>query len=182
MLDIIASDLHGSAACVGKLAKAIERDQPRSIYLLGDILYHGPRNALPEDYNPSAVIELLAPYADRIFAVRGNCDSEVDQMVLPFPMMADYALLNWCHRRVFMTHGHIYNPNNLPKLSTGDILLTGHTHVAAHKILQQGILYLNPGSVSIPKENTGFGYMTFDGQTVSRKSLVGQTEWEIALE
>lgn len=175
---MIASDIHGSAYYCGQLLEAYRQEQADRLLLLGDILYHGPRNDLPEGYNPKAVITLLNAVRRDLLAVRGNCDSEVDQMVLEFPIMADYALLCAGDRMIFATHGHRFNEENLPPLHEGDILLHGHTHVPA-RVEHAGYTYLNPGSVSIPKEGSWHGYMTFDGCEFLWKDLAGslQDSW-----
>ena len=149
---IIASDIHGSAYWCGKLMELIEAENPDKIVLLGDLLYHGPRNDLPRDYAPKQVIPMLSGLKDRILAVRGNCEAEVDQMVLPFPCMADYALLECGGIPMYLTHGHHANPDNLPALN-GGVFLSGHTHVKIDKMVD-GIRCLNPGSVSIPKDGS----------------------------
>ena len=141
--------------------------------LLGDILYHGPRNDLPEGYAPKQVIEMLNANKDEIYSVRGNCEAEVDQMVLKFPVMADYFLLPAGKRMVFATHGHIFNKENLPPLKKGDILLTGHTHVAICEECD-GYVYMNPGSVSLPKEDTPRGYIIFEENEFVWKTLEGE--------
>lgn len=169
---MIASDIHGSEYWCRKLIESFEAEKPDRLLILGDILYHGPRNDLPDCYNPKGVIALLNPIADRILCVRGNCDSEVDQMVLDFPIMADYALLHIDGVTIFATHGHIYSEDNPPKMPAGTVLLCGHTHIAkiaAHE--HEGFTYINPGSVSIPKEGTGHGYMIFEGGEFTRKPL-----------
>lgn len=170
---MIASDLHGSAPAVRELLAAFEREGAERLILLGDILYHGPRNDLPEGYAPKEVIALLSPLKDRIFSVRGNCDTEVDQMVLPFPVLADYAVLTAGERAVYLTHGHVYNREHLPPLTKGDILLHGHTHVSA-LCVQEEYVYMNPGSVSIPKEDTPRGYILLLGDSFLFKTLGGE--------
>ena len=150
---VIASDIHGSAYWCGKLLEVIEEEQPERIILLGDLLYHGPRNDLPRDYAPKKVIPMLSALADRILAVRGNCEAEVDQMVLPFPCMADYALLEADGQTLYLTHGHLWSPEKLPPLKEGTLFLSGHTHVKADEV-RNGIRCLNPGSVSIPKDGS----------------------------
>ena len=151
---MIASDLHGSYYYAQQLQQAFEREQADRLLFLGDLLYHGPRNDLPRDYAPKQVIPLLNSLAPKLLCVRGNCDAEVDQMVLNFPVLADYAVLPVGQRLVYVTHGHVFNLNHLPPLAPGDILLHGHTHVPAWTNFGQGNLYLNPGSVSLPKEST----------------------------
>ena len=150
---MIASDIHGSAFWCGKLMEAVEREQPQKLILLGDLLYHGPRNDLPRDYAPKKVIEMLSAQKHRILAVRGNCEAEVDQMVLPFPCMADYALLEADGLQLYMTHGHLWNPDKLPPLTGGSVFLSGHTHVKMDEV-RGGIRCVNPGSVSIPKDGS----------------------------
>ena len=127
---MIASDIHGSASWCRRLLEKYAEETADRLILLGDVLYHGPRNDLPDEYAPKKVIEMLNGMSDSILCVRGNCDTEVDQMVLNFPVLADYALLALGERTVYLTHGHIYNENNLPPLREGDILLNGHTHVS----------------------------------------------------
>ena len=150
---IIASDIHGSAYWCGRLVDLIEKENPDRIVLLGDLLYHGPRNDLPRDYAPKAVIPMLSALKEKILAVRGNCEAEVDQMVLPFPCMADYALLECGGMTMYLTHGHHANPDTLPPLTEGSVFLSGHTHVKIDQVVK-GIRCLNPGSVSIPKDGS----------------------------
>ena len=170
---MIASDLHGSAHWGRRLLQAFDREGAERLLLLGDILYHGPRNALPEGYAPMELAELLNARAGRVFGVRGNCDAEIDAQVLHFPMTADYALLFAGARAVFATHGHLYHKDHLPPLRPGDILLHGHTHRPAREELPEGVWYFNPGSVSIPKEASPRGYMLFDGARFLWKDLDG---------
>ena len=171
---LIASDIHGSAPCCLKLTDAYKRENADRILLLGDILYHGPRNDLPEGYDPKSVIAMLNGLKNVVFSVRGNCEAEVDRMVLDFPVMAEYALLSIEKRLVFATHGHIFNKESLPPLNKGDILLHGHTHVPACEDCGS-FIYMNPGSVSIPKDGSERGYMTFDDGVFSWKTLDGET-------
>ena len=168
---IIASDLHGSAYYCRKMLEAFEREGADRLFLLGDLLYHGPRNDLPREYAPKEVIPLLNGKREKLLCVRGNCDAEVDQMVLEFPVLADYAVLPVGQRLIYATHGHIYHVKNLPPLAPGDVLLHGHTHVPAWTEFGQGNLYLNPGSVSIPKENSPHSYMTLEENTMQWKEL-----------
>ena len=153
---MFASDIHGSAYYCRKMLEAFERSKAERLVLLGDILYHGPRNDLPKEYAPKEVIAMLNPLRSRIYAVRGNCDTEVDQMVLQFPILADYALLSFNGRTFYATHGHVFNQDHLPPVQEGDILIHGHTHVL--KAEEEGaegvgkLTVLNPGSTSIPKE------------------------------
>ena len=150
---VIASDIHGSARWCRALVDLVEKEQPDKLILLGDLLYHGPRNDLPEEYAPKQVIPMLSALADRILAVRGNCEAEVDQMVLPFPCMADYAQLLVDGKTFCLTHGHHLSPKNLPPLPEGSVFLSGHTHVKRDETIG-GIRCLNPGSVSIPKDGS----------------------------
>ena len=168
---MIASDLHGSAYYCRKMLEAFEREGADRLFLLGDLLYHGPRNDLPREYAPKEVSPLLNGKREKLLCVRGNCDAEVDQMVLEFPVLADYAVLPVGQRLIYATHGHIYHVKNLPPLAPGDVLLHGHTHVPAWTEFGQENLYLNPGSVSIPKENSPHSYMTLEGNTMQWKEL-----------
>lgn len=158
---LIASDIHGSAKWCRKLLERYETEGADRMLLLGDLLYHGPRNDLPEEYAPKQVIEMLNGLQQDILCVRGNCEAEVDQMVLAFPVLADYALLESGSRMIFATHGHLYNQGHLPPLHKGDILLHGHTHVPKC-VTEEDYVYMNPGSVSIPKEGSHHGYMTLE--------------------
>ena len=174
---MIASDIHGSAYYCTEMLRAFEREGADKLLLLGDILYHGPRNDLPRDYAPKSVIAMLNAVKDRLLCVRGNCDTEVDQMVLEFPVLADYAVLYVGTRMIYATHGHVYNEQKLPPLQKGDILLHGHTHVP--KCTDHGdYLYLNPGSVSIPKENSPHGYLLLQDSLLQWKSLDGEVYME----
>ncbi len=156
---LIASDIHGSEFYCKKLLEAYKNEEADRLLLLGDILYHGPRNDLPEGYAPKAVIALLNEIKNEILCVRGNCDTEVDQMVLDFPILGEYAVIPVGNRLLYATHGHNFNEDHLPPLMKGDILLHGHTHVPKCSEHEEYI-YMNPGSVSIPKENSYHGYMT----------------------
>lgn len=171
---LIASDIHGSAYYCEQLLQAFEREQASRLLLLGDILYHGPRNDLPRDYALKKVIAMLNGMADTILCVRGNCDTEVDQMVLEFPVLADYAVLTAGSRLLYATHGHVYNTAHLPPLQPGDILLHGHTHIPAWEVFGTDNLYLNPGSVSIPKAGTPHSYMTLENGVFTWKALGGE--------
>lgn len=170
---LIASDIHGSEFYCKKLIEAYKNENAGRLILLGDILYHGPRNDLPDGYAPKRVIELLNALKNEILCVRGNCDTEVDQMVLDFPILADYAIIIAGSRLVYLTHGHNFNENNLPPLQNGDILLHGHTHVP--KCTEhESYVYLNPGSVSIPKENSWHGYIILEGSRFTWKDFDGK--------
>jgi len=169
---MIASDIHGSDFYCAKMLGAYARERADRLILLGDLLYHGPRNDLPEGYNPKGVLGKLNAVKDDILCVRGNCDTEVDQMVLDFPILADYALLPLGKRLMFITHGHHFNEKTLPPLKPGDILLHGHTHIPTNKEVA-GVRILNPGSVAIPKNGSWHGYMTLEGNTFVWKDLEG---------
>lgn len=153
---VIASDIHGSAKWCGELLKAFEREDADMLLLCGDILYHGPRNPLPDDYAPMKVAEMLGSVKEKIICVRGNCDSEVDQMVLPFPITPDYAVIYANCVRIYLSHGH----RETPPLAEGDVYITGHTHVPLN-VKENNYYHLNPGSVSLPKENSAHGYILF---------------------
>ena len=170
---MIASDIHGSAFYCKQLLDAMNKEQADRLLLLGDILYHGPRNDLPRDYAPKEVLAMLNAIKNKIFCVRGNCDTEVDQMVLSFPILADYCVLPVGDRLIYATHGHNHNLQTLPPLQPGDILLHGHTHIPAWETFGDNNLYCNPGSVSIPKADSVHSYMTLEAGVLSWKALDG---------
>ena len=167
---LIASDLHGSAYWTARLLDAFRTEGAHRLLLLGDLLYHGPRNDLPRDYAPKQVIAMLNPLAPQILCVRGNCEAEVDQMVLEFPVLADYALLPEGERLIFATHGHRFHMDHPPKLQPGDILLHGHTHIPAC-VEGPVFTYLNPGSVSIPKESSPHSILLLEDGRFQWKDL-----------
>lgn len=169
---MIASDIHGSATYCKQLLEAYEKEAPDRFLLLGDLLYHGPRNDLPAGYAPKSVIEMLNALGSQILCVRGNCEAEVDQMVLSFPVLADYAWLDVNGLRIFATHGHHHGEDNPPPLAKGDLLLCGHTHIPAYRD-HGDYIYLNPGSVSIPKEGSAHSYMILEDRTFDWKDLNG---------
>ncbi len=172
------SDIHGSLHYLNKALEQYEKEAADYIIILGDELYHGARNPLPEGYNPKEVAVLLNSYADKIIAVRGNCDSEIDQMVLEFPVMSDYSTILYEGRRIFLSHGHIYGPDHLPILSSGDLFVYGHTHIpVAEK--KEDIYVINPGSISMPKENNPNTYGVLEGQAFQIKTLDGNVFKEI---
>ena len=181
---MIASDIHGSALYCARMLDMFDREGADRLLLLGDILYHGPRNDLPEGYAPKEVIRMLNEVKENLLCVRGNCDTEVDQMVLEFPIMAEYCLLKLpCGNgkdtvSVFATHGHVYNMYSLPPLKDREILLHGHTHVPANEEILtfdgRKYRYLNPGSVSIPKEDSAHSYMIFEDGRFTWKDLDGK--------
>ena len=171
---VFASDLHGSAYYARMLPEIDRREQPERIVLLGDLLYHGPRNDLPRDYAPKEVIGILNGMKDRLLCVRGNCEAEVDQMVLEFPVMADYMALFLDGRMAFVTHGHLFNMDNPPPLCPGDLLIHGHTHVLTVQE-KDGMTYINPGSAALPKENNPKSYMVYENRVFTIKTLEGET-------
>lgn len=166
---LIASDIHGSAKWCEKLLEQFVREGADRLALLGDVLYHGPRNPLPDQYAPQRVCEMLNPLADKIIAVRGNCDSEVDQMVLNFNVSSDYAEIWDGQKKLTLSHGH----RAVPPLSKGDVYLTGHTHVPLNRVEEGGYLHLNPGSVSLPKEGSRRGYILYADGAFTFKDLDG---------
>lgn len=168
---LIASDLHGSGECVRQLLARFDAEGADMLVLLGDLLYHGPRNHLPGEYDPQVVSAMLNEHKDHILAVRGNCDAEVDQMMLDFPCMADYAYLWISNTPFFLTHGHHYNNRSLPPIaSPRTVLLHGHTHVPANDTFPTH-RYMNPGSTTLPKEGSAQSYMLIDGNNVYWKRL-----------
>jgi len=163
----ICSDIHGSAKYCRAVIEAYKREGAELLVILGDILYHGPRNPLPEEYNPQEVAATLNEMADKIIAVRGNCDAEVDQMVLNFNISSDYAQILDGKRRIVLSHGH----RATPPLAAGDVYITGHTHIPLNKVEEGGYLHLNPGSVSLPKDNSPRGYILYSGGVFDFKKL-----------
>lgn len=178
---MIASDIHGAAGFCRTLLERFDEEQAGRLLLLGDILYHGPRNDLPQGYAPKQVIEMLNARREKLLCVRGNCDTEVDQMVLQFPILADYAVLPLGQRLVYATHGHGYNTKTPPPLCAGDILLHGHTHVPAWERFGKENWYLNPGSVSIPKGGSARGYLTLEDGVFTWKTLAGEVYHTLTL-
>lgn len=178
---MIASDIHGSAYYCREMLEAFGREAPDKLLLLGDILYHGPRNDLPKDYAPKEVISLLNARKNQLLCVRGNCDTEVDQMVLEFPILADYCILYVKNRMIFATHGHHFNKTAMPPMQPGDILLHGHTHVPAWESMESGNMYFNPGSVSLPKEGSKQGYMILTEEEALWKDLTGTVYHAVSL-
>lgn len=170
---LFATDLHGSMFYLEKLMEILEKENVDKIVLLGDLLYHGPRNPFPKDYNPQKVYENLNKFKEKIVCVRGNCDSEVDQMVLDFPIMADYTIINVDDINLFITHGHLYNKEHMPKISS-DFLIHGHTHINTIEKLENGSYYINPGSISMPKENQENSYMIYENKKFIIKNLEGK--------
>ena len=170
---MIASDVHGSAYYCRKMLECYQEEGAEKLLLLGDLLYHGPRNELPREYAPKEVIFMLNEVREEVLCVRGNCDAEVDQMVLTFPILSDSMILYLDGHMVFATHGHIYHEGNLPPLKKGDILLHGHTHIQAMEH-RGDYFYLNPGSVSIPKNGNENSYMVYENGTFTIKDIDGR--------
>ncbi len=171
---LIASDIHGDIECARRIIDIFNTEGCDRLLLLGDILYHGPRNDLPVGYAPKEVIALLNSYRDVILAVRGNCDTEVDQMVLDFPILADYIYLSTDGVCFFATHGHKYNPDSPPPLRKGEILLHGHTHIQTVTPFGDGNLCINPGSVSIPKGGNPKSYALYENKRLEIRDLDGK--------
>ena len=169
---MIASDLHGSARCCREMLEALRRESADRLVLLGDLLYHGPRNDFPEEYDTRAVTALLNGVKDRLLCVRGNCDSEVDQMILEFPMQADYALLNWEGLTLYAANGHLWNEDNPPLMTAGTVLLNGHFHLPAARS-HDGWHYINPGSTSIPKDGSTGSYLILENRVFTWKDMDG---------
>ena len=168
---VFISDIHGMPGTLEKVLKHADALHADRMVLLGDILYHGPRNGVPNQYDPVKVAELLNERKEQLLAVRGNCDAEVDQMMLKFPIMADYAELICDDRRFFLTHGHLWNERNLPDIPAGSVLAHGHTHIAVLKPLASGITLFNPGSVSLPKNTVIRSFGFFDGESLSIRDI-----------
>lgn len=166
---MFASDIHGSYKYAKLMQACYIEENADKLILLGDLLYHGPRNDLPEEYAPKKVIELLNEMKNEILCVRGNCEAEVDQMVLNFPCMAEYAIIYIDNKMLYITHGHKINPDNPPKLNRGDYLMNGHTHIGAIKDMGE-FVYLNPGSVSIPKDGK-HSYMIYENGEFKIKEI-----------
>ncbi|AHV95218.1 phosphodiesterase [Paenibacillus sabinae] len=167
------SDIHGSLHWLKRALEKYAEEKPDGLVILGDFMYHGPRNPLPEGYDPQGVAKELNAYKRHITAVRGNCDSEVDQMLLDFPMMGDYTQIWYEGRRIYVTHGHGFSIENLPELSEGDLFIQGHTHVPVADI-KEGVYVLNPGSISLPKENNPNSYAVLEGGAFTVKSFAGE--------
>ena len=168
---IFFSDIHGVPSTVEKVLAHADRLGAEQLVILGDILYHGPRNGVPGFYDPPKVAELLNARREQILAVRGNCDAEVDQMLLHFPIMSDYAELAIDNHRFFLTHGHLWNAENLPAIPAGTTLVHGHTHIPEDRMLECGIRIFNPGSISLPKQQTPHSFGFFDGETLTHQKL-----------
>ncbi len=169
---MFASDIHGSAVWCERLLSEYKREKPDKLLLLGDILYHGPRNELPDGYDPKSVIAMLNALKGGVFSVRGNCEAEVDQMVLEFPVLAEYAMIFADGITMFLSHGHCYNPDALPPIADGDVLINGHTHIPRAENAE-GIHCLNTGSAALPKENTPHSFIVYENRTFVFKEIGG---------
>lgn len=150
---VFFSDIHGVPSTLEKLLAHADRMQADRLVILGDLLYHGPRNGVPDFYDPKKVAEMLNERKKQILTVQGNCDCEVDQMMLEFPVLSSYAELSADGRRFFLTHGHVYNAGNLPPVPDNTVIVHGHTHIPQITHLEDGIVIFNPGSISLPKNN-----------------------------
>lgn len=172
---LIASDIHGDAAAMRAVIEKLKAERADRLILLGDLLYHGPRNDLPSSYAPKEVIALLNGLTPAPLCVRGNCEAEVDQMVLNFPVLADYAWLSFDGISIFATHGHHHSPENPPQLAAGELLLSGHTHIPLAEKNTQGILCLNPGSAALPKGGYPKSYMLYENRTFTVRDFEDRT-------
>lgn len=171
------SDIHGSKTCLERALQCFQEEKPDRLVILGDLLYHGPRNPLPTGYEPKGVIELINPLKEAIIAVRGNCDSEVDQMVIEFPILADYHIINVDGRDFFLTHGHLYNNEPSPLCRKGTVFAQGHTHIPMIQI-KEDVLHFNPGSITLPKENHPPTYGIYNNGTLTVKTMDGKVYME----
>ena len=166
------ADIHGSEYYLAKAMDRFEKEGASFLVLVGDLLYHGPRNPFPRDYSPAKVAEMLNELDKKIIAIRGNCDSDVDQMVLSFPMLSDHGSILINNKRIFLSHGHVYNSENLAPLNRGDIFVTAHTHIP--EILEKdGVIVFNPGSISLPKGGSVNSYGVMDEEVFVVKDLNG---------
>lgn len=175
------SDIHGSEYYLNKALEAYEREKCEYIVILGDILYHGPRNDIPKGYNPKSVANTLNKLKNKIMCVKGNCDGEVDQMMIEFPILCDYSTMLYNGKRLFLTHGHKYNKNNMLPIDEGDVIISGHTHIPVCEEIE-GIYFINPGSITFPKENTKHSYGILEDNKFTIKDLSGESVLEITIE
>lgn len=173
---LIASDLHGSAEYCRQLLEAFTKEKADKMLLLGDILYHGPRNDLPEDYSPKSVLEQLETVKDKVICAQGNCDAEIDTCLLPFPVVSTFGVIFTDGLEIYFAHGH----RDVPPLKKGDIYLSGHTHVPVNEVVD-GYYHLNPGSVSLPKENTRHGYIIYEDKKFVFKDFEGAAYDELEI-
>ncbi len=168
---MFVSDIHGDIVCAEKTIAAFKSEGAERLFLLGDILYFGPRNKLTENYQPQSVIALLNSYKDRIVSVRGNCDAEIDQMLLEFPIMAEYSYIFADGYSMLLAHGHKINASSASHLRAGEILIHGHTHIPCIEKFGEGNIYINPGSTTYPKENNPPSYMVYENGVFEIKHL-----------
>lgn len=177
---LIVSDIHGSLPALERVLDFFHKEHYNMLCILGDIINYGPRNGLPEGLDPKGIVERLNPLADRIVAIRGNCDSEVDQMLLDFPILSDYALLVEGGRRIFLTHGHVYGEQNLPRAGF-DVFIYGHTHLWKLERDEQGRVICNTGSPTFPKQQRPATFCTLENGNLSVRLLDGTILKTIAL-
>jgi uncharacterized protein len=175
------SDIHGSAEWLERAVNKYEDEKADQIICLGDLLYHGPRNPLPDGYDPKRVADMLNTYKHKIVSVRGNCDAEVDQMLIEFPIMAEYAILYYEGKRIFVTHGHHFNMENLPPLGTDDMFMQGHTHLPVAET-RAGLTLLNPGSIALPKGGFPHSYAVMEGKEYRIMDFAGNTLKQLKLQ
>lgn len=175
------SDIHGSLYYLNKALKAYEREKCEYIVILGDVLYHGPRNDIPKGYDPKSVANILNKLKNKIMCVKGNCDGEVDQMMIEFPILCDYSTIFYKEKRLFLTHGHKYNKNNMLPVDKGDIIISGHTHIPVCEKVE-GVYFINPGSITFPKENTKHSYGILEDDKFIIKDLNGENILQITIE
>ncbi len=168
---LFISDIHGVPSTLEAALKVGETLGYDKLVLLGDLLYHGPRNGVPDFYDPVKVAKILNGLKDKIVAVRGNCDAEVDQMMVEFPIMEDYRVLEAGKEKFFLTHGHLFNENRLPPLGMGTVLVHGHTHIPELKEIVPGLRLFNPGSVSLPKGGSSRSFGYFDGTQLKHYTI-----------
>lgn len=168
---LFLSDIHGVPSALEAAFQSADTLGYDRIVLLGDLLYHGPRNGVPDFYDPVKVARMLNLRKHEIIAVRGNCDAEVDQMMFEFPMMSDYAVLEAGKETFFLTHGHHWNEWNLPPVGMCTALVHGHTHIPELKTLECGMKIFNPGSVSLPKGGTSRSFGYYDGSELRHYTI-----------
>ena len=167
---LIVSDIHGALPTLEMVLDFYRKEKCDMLCILGDILNYGPRNRIPEGIDAKGIAERLNSMADEIIAVRGNCDAEVDQMVLDFPLMNTYEMIEADGLKMFATHGHVYSPGNPPPFVEFDVLLNGHTHISALDNMGD-YYYINPGSVSIPKGGTTNSFIIYENREFSLREL-----------
>ena len=171
---LICSDIHGDYDAAKRIVDIFDAESCDKLIILGDLLYHGPRNDLPKGYAPKKLIPLLNGMKDKILTVRGNCDAEVDGMVLDFPVLTPMRHISANGVKMLLTHGHKYNSSNPPKMKNGEIMLHGHTHILKIEEFGDGNFYINPGSVALPKEGNPRSYAVYESRTFTIKELDGK--------